>query len=499
MPLKPAQLKQLHAVLTKINGAIEGGYTAAPLKKLSELNAKFPRQPMILSLIGKANQKMGRHAESIDGFARAVDAEPKDSDLRFQHALALQKGGRYDESLVEYERALYYTPNHFLALRHKCSVLTDLDRIEEAHKAYDALCRSVEGQDIGEDRHLAIAISGARLSPKAIEPKPSIERIKKYIDNTACDSGLRVPGYWQMGRLYDHLKEYDLAFAAYKACKEIKKEGWEPDQHAQRIDKLIDCWTGNPDIPFSKIDGSRMIFIVGMMRSGTSLTEQMLAQIDNLTPGGEMNAIARQISPIEKLSMPHGRPYATTRMLYTQSQITKMANAAQQMYNEVAPTGYLTDKQPYNYAHVPLIAHMFPGCKFIHCTRDPLDCCLSNYTQAFSRPHMQTHDLYWLGRFYRDYERLMKAWHTIEEVEMIDLSYEKLVAHPEEESRRVIGFLGLEWSEDILNFHQSKRTVSTASRDQVRRPMYTSSVQKYKRYESHLDELKRGLGIEIDH
>jgi len=95
-------------------------------------------------------------------------------------------------------------------------------------------------------------------------------------------------------------------------------------------------------------------------------------------------------------------------------------------------------------------------------------------------------------------ERLMKAWHTIDEVDMIDLHYEQLVADPEGESKRVVAFLGLEWSEDVLNFHRSTRTVSTASRDQVRQPLYTSSVKKYTRYEHHLDELKRGLGIESD-
>jgi len=498
MPIKPAQYKQLHAVLTKINAAIEGGHSIAAQSKLNELNAKFPNEPMILALIGKVNQKMGRYSEAIDAYAKSVAINHKDSDLRFHLALALQKGGRYEESLIEYERALYYTPDHFLALRHKCSVLTDLDRIAEATKAFKTLKDSIKGKELSAYKHLAIAVSGARLAPKSTDARAAIEEISAYVDDESCDTDLRVPGYWQMGRLYDHFKEYDHAFAAYKACKELKKEPWDPDEHANRIDKLIGCWTGEPEIPFAKIDGSRLIFIVGMMRSGTSLTEQMLAQIEGVTPGGEMNAISRQISPIEKAGMPHGRPYAYTRRLYTQAMIQKMGNAARKMYNDVAQNGHLTDKQPFNYAHVPLIAHMFPGCKFIHCVRDPMDCCLSNYTQAFSRPHMHTHDLYTLGRYFRDYERLMRAWHTIDEVDMIDLHYEQLVADPEGESKRVAAFLGLEWSEDILNFHRSSRTVSTASRDQVRQPMYTSSVKKYTRYEHHLDELKRGLGIETD-
>ena len=490
------QQRKLFEICSKINVAIQADKTAPALKKLAELNAKFPNQPMIHSLFGRVNAKMGRHAESIAGFGKAVKLDPKNAEIRFDYALALQKGGRYDEALTEFERTLYYKPNHFMALRHKCSVLTDLARNDDALKALDTLKDSVKGQEITPSQRLAIAVSQARLAPKVCDAQEAIDAIRNSLIDEDDDIGVRTAAYWQMGRLYDHLKEYDKAFEAYRQCKEIKKEPWDPDRHSQRIDQLIECWTNDANIPFSNIDGSRLIFIVGMMRSGTSLTEQMIAQVLDVTPGGEMNAIARQVSPIDRTTMPHARPYPTTRRLYTQPTINAMAKKAMAMYNEVAKTGYITDKQPYNYPYVPLISHMFPGCKIIHCVRQPMDCLLSNYTQAFSRPHMQTHDLYWLGRFYRDYERLMKHWHTLDEVNMIDLHYEQLVTNPEAESKRVMEFLGIQWTEDILNFHTSKRTVSTASRDQVRQPMYTSSVQKYKRYEKHLDELKRGLGIE---
>lgn len=493
MALSNLQLKKMHELGTKINQAIDAGQVTAALQKLNSLNAKFPNQPMILSLMGKANATMGRHAEAIESWRSAVKVNERDADFRFYFALALQKGGKYDESLIEYERALYYCPNHFMALRHKCSVLTDLDRTDEALKTLEALRASVDENTIEKGKRLAVAISGARLSPKKIDPAEIIAEVQRDVDNESCEPSLRTAAYWQVGRLYDVLKDHDRAFENWTKCKELGKNNWSPDQHSKRVDQLIACWTNDANIPFAKTDGSRLIFIVGMMRSGTSLTEQMLAQVSNITPGGEMNAISRQISPIEKTTMQHARPNPSTRAIYTKQVIEKMSKAAYQMYNQVAQQGYVTDKQPYNHAYVPLIAHMFPGCKIIHCVRDPMDCCLSNYTQAFSRPHMQTHDQYWLGRYYRDYERMMSAWHTIDEVDMIDLHYEELVADPQSQSKRMMEFLGIDWTPDILNFHESDRTVSTASRDQVRKPLYTSSVQKYKKYESHLDELKRGL------
>lgn len=490
---------KLRQVLVKINGAIESGNTSPALKKLEELNTNYPKQLMILSLLGKVNTKMGRHQEAIESFQSAVQINSKDSHARFQLAIALQSGGRYEDALVEFERALYHTPNHFLSLRHKCSVLTDLNRIDDAHKAWKKLCKQTQGQSLKPSQHLAIAVSGARLSPKVIDAQDSINNLQEYVNNESCDHSLRVAGTWQLARLHDSLGKHDDAFKLWKQCKELDKGQWDPDEHSDRISKLIECWTENINIPSSSFDGSKLIFIVGMMRSGTSLIEQMLAQVEDITPGGEMNAISRQVSATEPKSppiSPYARPYPYTPHAYTQQAIQSMADNAMAMYSTVARTGTITDKQPFNYAMVPLIARMFPGCKFIHSVREPMDCLLSNFTQAFSHLHMHTHDLYWLGRYHQDYQRAMDAWKTLPEISMIDLHYEKLVTDPASESKRVLDFLGFEWDESILQFHSSERTIQTASRDQVRKPMYTSSVAKYKKFEHHLDDLKRGLGIE---
>ncbi len=491
-PLNDIQKKKLHALYNKLNKAIDMGHGSAALLKLEQLHARFPKDLNVLMLMGKVNGKLGRHPETIESYAKAVRLHPKDPEIRYKYAVALHKGGLFEESILELERVLYYKPDHFYALRHKASALTDLDRTEEGYAAMEKLYEAVEGQDLDADKLLALAISSARYAPKKRDALESIEELNRHLGD-ATEIGFKKAAYFQMGRLYHGLKRYDEAFACYTACKDLEKEEWDPDEHSDRFDRLIDCWRTDKPIPFSRVDGSRIVFVLGMMRSGTSLTEQMLAQVEGITPGGELNAISRQIPTGETTRMKHGRTLPYTRSLYSPPTLNKMARAAMKMYNEVAREGIVTDKQPYNYTCVPLITHMLPGAKIIHCVRDALDCCLSSYTQAFSRLHMQTHDLYWLGRYYADYERLMRAWHTIPGVEMLDLHYEELVNDPEGQSKRVMEFLGLPWTEDILRFHESSRTVNTASRDQVRKPMYTSAVRKYLPYEHHLDELKRGL------
>jgi tetratricopeptide (TPR) repeat protein len=501
-PKKPNQKNskehaQLMSLLVKIDDAIDQGHAPQARVKLLQLDKRFPNTIGIVSLLGKANLDMGRHQEGVDAYQQLVKLVPKDPEARFQLALAMQRNGQYEQALDEYERVLYYAPDHFYALRRKCGVLTDVDRNKDALKVWENLKEKFSGQDVSTSHKLAIAVTGARLAPKVRDASVAIREVEQVVEDPSSEDELRVAGYWQIGRLYHHLKEYDKAFDNYTKSKQLKTGHWDPDEHSKRIDQLIKCWTGGSNIPVSDVDGSRLIFIVGMMRSGTSLTEQMIAQMQGVTPGGEMNAISRQASMIEPSNMEHARPYPLTSKLYTKTVINKMAHGAMEMYNAVERSGTITDKQPYNYAYVPLISHMFPGCKIIHCMRDPLDCCLSNYTQAFARPHLHTHELYWLGRYYQDYKRLMESWHTIDQVDMIDLKYEDLVSDPETQSRRVAAFLGRDWTPEILEFHRSDRTVATASRDQVRQPLYKSSVAKYKHYEHHLDELKRGLGIEM--
>jgi hypothetical protein len=154
----------------------------------------------------------------------------------------------------------------------------------------------------------------------------------------------------------------------------------------------------------------------------------------------------------------------------------------------------VTDKMPVNFLHLGLIALLFPGARVVHCIRDPRDTCLSCH---FNLPGDNAHysdDLATLGRFYRQYERLMAHWKAVLDMPILDVVYEDLVADIEGGSRRLVGFAGLDWDPACLAFHENARIARTASLDQVRKPVYTGSVGRWKRYEAHLGPLLRGLG-----
>jgi len=154
----------------------------------------------------------------------------------------------------------------------------------------------------------------------------------------------------------------------------------------------------------------------------------------------------------------------------------------------------LTDKAPLNFRHLGLIALLFPGARIVHCRRDPLDTCLSCFFQNFAKGQEYSFDLAELGRFYRDYRRMMAAWAEILPIEVFDLDYEELVADLEGVGRSLLAYCGLDWHPDCARFFETRRPVLTASRVQVRRPLYSSSIGKWRRYASHLGPLVEALG-----
>jgi len=153
---------------------------------------------------------------------------------------------------------------------------------------------------------------------------------------------------------------------------------------------------------------------------------------------------------------------------------------------------------PHNFANLGLIALLFPEARNIHCLRDPRDTCLSIYFQAFGWLHPYATRLDHLGLYYREYRRLMRHWESVLELPMMTVQYEEMVADQERVSRALVDFIGLEWDDRCLQFHKSERTVATASYDQVRQPIYTQSMARWKNYEKHIKPLVDALGDTLD-
>ena len=151
------------------------------------------------------------------------------------------------------------------------------------------------------------------------------------------------------------------------------------------------------------------------------------------------------------------------------------------------------DKMPLNFMHLGLIGLLLPDARVIHCRRDPMDTCLSCYMTDFSIGHEFAHDLRHLGHFHAQYDRLMKHWSTVLELRLLEVRYEDVVTDLEAQARRMIEFLGMRWSRPCLKFHQTRRHVATASVEEVRQPLYKSSIGRWKNYEAQLAAVWAGV------
>jgi hypothetical protein len=249
---------------------------------------------------------------------------------------------------------------------------------------------------------------------------------------------------------------------------------------------LHSCLHSEPQEP-------RPIFIVGMPRSGTTLVEQILDQHAKVHGGGErlfIEQILRRLEQETGLRNPEFVPHLSERM-------RKDAGAFYlRQLGALAPkTRHVTDKLPGNFAHVGWIKSILPQAKIIWCRRDPRDTAISIYKHFFGGNLPYAYDLYEIGRMSAACERLRAHWRTVvPEADMLEVEYERLVADAEGETRRILAFLGLEWQEECRFFHLNRRPVTTASYEQVRRPVYTHSIGAWNRYAAYLAPFEAGMG-----
>jgi hypothetical protein len=231
-----------------------------------------------------------------------------------------------------------------------------------------------------------------------------------------------------------------------------------------------------------------------MVRSGTTLTEQIISRHPRATGGGELRDIFRLALSLGLDNS--GREYTKRLLKLTPSEAKELANRYLAALERIsADADRIVDKMPQNFLHLGLIALLFPKARIVHCRRDPLDNCLSCFTMHLKdHAHGYTADLTTLGLYYREYANLMSYWREVLPMPIYDLSYEALVEEPERETRRLIDFIGLPWDDACLSPQESALPVRTLSRMQVRQPIYKTSVQRWRRYERHLGPLKEALG-----
>ena len=468
--------------------AAEGDHPRA----LAEFAAALSLDPKnYTAWLGRAEslEQLARPKDALAAYRNAALVAAHDPERLQALAVGLREAGEFEEARLCQTRALALAPDSPQAENGLGNVLAMGGDFEEAERHYRRAL-ALKPDYPGAFHNL---VDVARLTPAdPLWPAlmGSAERIKVLPTEAA------VPLYFTLGRVWETQGDYPQAFRRFLEGNRLKRAGMHYDESLQArfFAEFIAGFEGLAARAPADSTDARPVFIVGMPRSGTSLVEQILASHPAVHGAGETHALRNSLR--EELPPDNSDHALPSRLADLDAAGFRRVAARYSRYlAEIAPGALrVTNKLPGNMALVGLIHLLYPQARIIHCLRDPLDTCLSCFCKLFTTGHPFSYDLKELGRFHRLYQGLMAGWDRLLPAgTMLQLSYEGLVTDLEGGARRLVEHCGLPWDKACLSFHTTARPVRTASLAQVRQPIYSSSVGRWRRYEKELAPLMEAL------
>jgi tetratricopeptide (TPR) repeat protein len=472
-----------------------------------------PNAPGAHANLGNALHALGRPQEALIHCRRALELEPDSAEAEQLVGNALFDLGLLDEAAASYARALELKPDYTEAHIAAGKVLRQIGRIAEAEescgKALELAADSSEALallgEIQADRgrfddaeqlfRRAIAIApdqpeawAGLVRYRKMQPDAAWLAAAQRLLGKSLSVGQEINLRYALGKYFDDVQDFDNAFSSYRLANELKKRSapkYDGARLARRVDQIIALYDADwlRSARAQSNESRRPVFIVGMPRSGTTLTEQILASHPEAFGCGEL------------------RFWHSARVDYESSVLRgadgrgAIAAAAEKYLSLLAgfsaDASRVIDKMPANFMNLGLIHAAFPHARILHMRRNPLDTGLSIYFQIFSNTHLYANDLQDIAHYFTQYSRLMVHWRsTLPKGTILEVPYEKLVADPVPWIREIVQFVGLPWDPRCLNFHETERTVITASNWQVRQRISTSAAGRWRNYERYLGPLR---------
>lgn len=392
--------------------------------------------------------------------------------------------GEFELAAASHHKAAELEPGALAAIAGEANALIKLGDLEQAYALI-----SPHVQTTLEDISLAIAYASThKIHGKPDRAAKQLERLLTLPSLTHQD---RLQLHFSAGELYDRMRMFDKAFSHYRAGNSYVARRYSPEADKSRLDSTREAFGPDTLKHLAHAERSTLtpVFIVGMPRSGTSLVERILSRHSQVCAGGEMPWI-HEISGSLCDSAGNRINYPVNILEVDAASIRQHAKLHRQRLESIAgDCSVITDKLPHNFMYLGLIQVLFPNARIIHCRRNVLDTCLSNYFQYFSGSLDYAYKLEDIARHYNNYSEYVAHWRQVLTLEMFDVDYEMLVARQEETTRSLIEFCGLQWEPDCLSFHKSAEVTRTASYAQVRQPMYGHAVGRWQCYEKHLQPL----------
>tara|TARA_B100001057_G_scaffold469388_1_gene529679 strand:+ start:3627 stop:5177 length:1551 start_codon:yes stop_codon:yes gene_type:complete len=491
------------------------------ISKTKNFLKKFPRVAILYNLLGSSYQKMGQQNEAINVFNAGLKIDP--NNISFSNNL----GNSY-KYLLDYNKAetifkeiIKKNPKYINAYINLANLKRDLNNFDEAINLYEKANKispnnhvilyllALAHQGIG---NFEISINYAKevlsLNPKFTKADYLISQSMKYksdsshykdlvkkIEDKSFDNIEKINLCFSLAKAYEDMNKTDESFKFLKIgntlSKKINKYELNKDkklfQNIKKVFKDIDIQSFHNNKP------SKIIFVLGMPRSGTTLVEQIISSHDDVIGGGEMPILPNIMKKnfLEDNLLNETTVNRIINSTYEKQNISKQYQNYINYFN--IGQKYILDKSLLNFFWIGFIKILFPNAKVVHCFREPKNNCLSMYKNLFEESLKFSYDEDDLIGFYKMYQDLMKFWQFEKKVNLINVSYESLIANNESEIKRIIKECELNWSEKCLFHYKNNNPIKTMSTAQARKPFYNSSVNNFDRYKIFLNKINDSL------
>ena len=452
------------------------------LQAIGHANYLEPNDSYYLNIKGEIQLAKIDYENAQQTFEKAI-AIDNYTPARINLSTTLKQLGNYEKAKICLQEVIKHEPNNSEAHNHLGVLQEQLGEFNTAAISFRIALKHTPN-------HASSFYQLAKLKNQMLKAG-EVEKIAELLADSFTPSVFKTSLFFALAVYYDKAKHHALAIKNYAYAQQIKAEKFPYNS------KLTEQYRAAMEdiMPVSSaqvcMDHVHPIFIIGMPRSGTSLVEQILASHSQIFGAGELGFINDLVKMAEQITnTPY--PYCLTKL--SQPQLTELGRQyKQRILGTFGEQSYFTDKNPLNYNFVGFIKAILPDAKFVYCQRNEIDNCLSIFKLPFDDSQGYAHDLNALGHYYREHERLMVFWAGFYSEDIITNTYEAVVDNQPKETARLLEFLELDYEQATEHFYQTQRIVMTPSAEQVRQPIYKTSIDSWQKYGDALKPLQQAL------
>ena len=447
------------------------------------------KQPRFIAAwhdLGTVLKESHEYENAVAVLEKALALEPENALTHYYHGAALAMAARPADAVQSYQKAVSIDPElpgAHIGLGHVLKTVGDQEGGIAAYR------RAIELRpNFGETYYSLANLKTFRFTEQ------DVEAMSERLANESLPVECRVHFAFSLGKAFEDQKNYDQAFKHYALANQLHRDtiAYDPVQTGVAHERMREIFSTDyfaSRSAQSGCSGADPIFIVGLPRSGSTLLEQILAShslVDGTSELPDISMIAQGLTQPRS-----GQAFPLCMPDLSDSRVRELGEQyLEQTRRHRGAAPFFTDKMPNNFAYVGFIKTILPNAKIIDARRHPMDSCFGCFKQHFARGQTFTYDLFELGEFYLEYCQLMHHWDEVLPGQVLHVQYEEVVADLETQVRRILEFCDLPFEQGCVDFHQTERAVRTASSEQVRQPIYSGSVQTWKRFEAHLEPLR---------